>query len=206
MTVIYRPGTLRDITPIASYLYQATVGISHYLLDGLFEKNNVQEIIESVVADRDTNMYYKNTLVAEVDGTIEAVMTIYPTSMHVLPDVLYSYLSEEKIKTITPFFRELPVDGKYVYSMACNPQYTRLNLFKGLTMRCFIDGKREGFKAGYMHVLENNMKFLKFLSSHFEVIDKISITPQPEFNIPDTVYLLRYDVDVRKACWGRAGL
>lgn len=199
MSVIYRTGAPKDIPAIAHYLHQASWGLSDFLLEGLLADHEIKDFIELAVADESTNVFYKNTIVAEYQDTIEGIINFYPANQHEIPDLMYSLIPQERLDLISPLFTSLPENSFYIHALACNRGFYQANLFAALMLRGFQFAKSAGYSLVCAHVWPNNAKFLKvLLRAGGQILQTIPMETLSYFQNQPEIYLVGHDLTQRK--------
>lgn len=123
MNIILRPAVLSDINGIIPLIKMASGGLTEFLLDDILVGVPAETFIEMALTDENTTFYYSNIIVAESSRIIIGASNYYPAELHTLPDAMRSFINQDKLNLLQPYFNSRVDDSLYINTLAVLPEY-----------------------------------------------------------------------------------
>ena len=136
MQNVIRMARSEDVPQIVKYVEMASGGISDFFFEELAGEISTADLIEMILKDETTPLYYENFLVAEDNGKLIAASNFYPAKDHRLPEIMRTLIDEEKLKIMEPYLTSSVPGSLYIHTLSVDPGYRhitiRFNFFKTL--------------------------------------------------------------------------
>lgn len=181
-----------DIPHIVKYVEMASGGISHFLVEDLAEEMTSADLIEMILKDDSTPLYYKNFLVAEEDGKIIAASNFYSAKEHQLSDIMHTFVDEEKLKWIAPYLNSRIPNSLYIHTLSVDPKYRHITVGFDLCGKIEKIARDKGFDSVSAHVWKGNKLVLTGLKLiGFKEVEFLDIADHPLFEYKGGMVLLK---------------
>lgn len=123
MSIIIRPAVLSDINEIIPLIKLASGGLTEFLLNDILVDVSEENFIEMALTDENTTFHYSNIMVAESSRMIIGASNYYPAELHGLPDVMHSFIDQDKLNILQPYFTSHIEGSIYINTLAVLPEH-----------------------------------------------------------------------------------
>jgi len=196
MTNIIRSARIDDIQHIVKFVEMASGGITHFLVEDLVEEMTSADLIEMILNDETTPLYYENFLVAEDDGKIVAASNFYSAEEHQLSEIMATFIAEEKLKVIEPYLNSRIPNSLYIHTLSVLPSYRHITVGFNLCRKIEKIAQEKSFGSLSAHVWNGNklvLNALKLLG--FVAIQHLNIPNHPLFEYEGGMVLLKKEIN-----------
>ena len=176
MSITFRQATADDADIIAELTVMTAGGISDYMLNELFPNTTTEEMLKLAILDEDNPMCYNNTLIAEENGKVIAATNYYPSSQHVVPEIMKAFIPQERLDHMKNFYDTRIEDSLYIHTLAVLPEYR--NTSAALDLCHLLEGvaKEKHLKYLSAHVWADNTPVVTALTfAGFKVDRKVEV-------------------------------
>lgn len=192
MKVVIRPATLVDIDAIIPFIQIAAGDVIEFVLTDEHISLTVKELIEIAIFDENTIYHYKNILVAEYNKIIIAASNFYPAEYHGIPEIISSFVSQEKLKIIEPYFKSIIKNSMYIHTLAVAPEYRHMSCGLLLCKEIESIAKNKNMACLSAHVwCDNTLVYNGLKMIGCEIIEHIPIANNPNLFHQGGMYLLK---------------
>lgn len=195
MNSIIRFAGVDDIQHIVKFVEMASGGITEFLVEDLVGEMTSSDLIEMILNDEATPLYYENFLVAENNGKIIAAANFYSAEEHQLSEVMRTFVEEDKLKIIEPYLNSRVPNSMYIHTLSVDPSYRHIIVGFNLCGKIEKIAQEKGFKSLSAHVWRGNklvLNALKLLG--FKDVEYLSIPNHPLFEYEGGMVLLKKNI------------
>lgn len=176
--IVLRAGRSGDAEAVAELMLEAGGGLFEFLLHGVVPDKTPADLLALAVAGDSGPYSHRNTLVAEAEGRVVAMINAYPAELmkedprDLLPQDRLDHVGElEEIEDWSSFF---------ISSMAVAEAYRRKGVATRLLAWAFQQAERQGFDRVSLHVWADNEAARRLYEGQgFVVGGRARIAPHP---------------------------
>lgn len=195
MTVSFRRGVPDDAYQIAELLHIASGGISEFLLHDILPNCEILDLIALGVTDKSATISFSKTLVAEKNKKVQGILNFYPVSEHKIPEIMLTFIPQDRIEHISALFKNLVDDSLYLHAIAVREIPSGHNIGTVLVLKAIEYAKTLGITKLSAHVWSHNSKVLRvLLKKGFEIYDVITLQNHPRLPGQNQMFLLSYSI------------
>lgn len=180
MDISYRMGKPDDAYQIAELLHLASGGISNFLLNDILPNCEIIDLIALGVTDKAATISFSKTLVAESNKEIIGILNFYHVDEHKIPDIMTTFIPEERISHISDLFTNLVPDSIYLHALAVKQHIGKSSIGRTLIRKVGEYARTIGIEKLSAHVWCDNKRVLQtLLKGGFEVHSHIVLEKHP---------------------------
>jgi len=195
MDIIYRDGRKEDCPALADFICIAAGGVINFLYHELIPGMTPLEVECKVLENVESPRSYKNSIVAESDGTLIGAALSIPSSHHRITEEMRAFFPADRMAHLKHFFssrveNSLLLDALCVTEKACG-QGVGTQLIS-LTKKKAVNA---GFKLLSLIVFADNTNARRLYEQcGFEVVEKIDLKPHALIPHEGGCFLMRCEL------------
>lgn len=188
----FRFGQADDIPAIRDFVLDAGAGLFEFMLDRALPGVTARHLVKLAVADPNSNLSYRNTLVAEhPDHGVAGVALCYPAAAYGIPPIVESIVPKKRLDPLRTFLTEKLPGTLYLNTLAVAPQARGLAL-GGTLVDLSLEWARElGYSGLSLHVWEENQSAVAMYQDRgFETAKSFDLPEAAEFRYKGPIMLM----------------
>lgn len=178
--IIFRSAYSQDAPVIAQLTLDASGGILEFLFAELVEGMTAEEILTAAIAQEEGNLSYRNTIVADNQGTVIAIANSYSATKHRITIEMRNFIPQERLALLEDFFASRVNNSLLLNALSVKFEYRRQGIGKRLIEKVKQKAKTEGFASVSLIVWADNIPAISLYAGlGFEEIKHIEIGFHP---------------------------
>lgn len=178
MTPTLRFGNADDLPALVEIILTAGAGLFEQMFDGILPGLGARDAVRFSVADADSPMSWKHSLLAEVNDQIVGGLVAYPSDLYGLPGVVETLIPKRRLAPVRDLFSSRMDDTWYINSITVFEAARGMGLGKLLVQTACDLGAGQGFKGTTLHAWSDNTAAMDLYTARgFQVIEEITVQP-----------------------------
>jgi len=196
MGITYRKGRKEDCAALAEFVSIAAGGVIEFLFHDLIPGMTPLEIERHGLENVEMPRSYKNSIVAESDGTLIGAVLSIPSSHHRITEEMRAFFPADRLAHLEHFF-SVRIENSLLLDALCTDEKSR---GKGIGTQLISLTKEKARQAGFKFLslvvfADNTNARRLYEQCGFEVIEKIELKPHALIPHEGGCFLMRCEID-----------
>jgi len=179
-TLKIKEASINNIKDMAEISIMASGGMDEFFFDDLIKDLNTHDLLCKYYKDKDSELFYENSLVAILDNKVAGFAQPYDMKYFVKPEGL---IPEDRLKYFNDFFDHTIPNSLYLHVLGVHEEFRGHGIGTKLLNEVCKKAKTLNYNAVTLHAWHDNALVIKLYERYgFKKVINIDIKNHPNLN------------------------